>query len=210
MAIIKPSATTNVSIVLTEYITDGPIIIRTAFRSFVARDIKSPGPVGLEIRRRELLQMSEEVVPHVVLDAPGSPDDDPAHQEPEETADQPNQQQPRPVLQQFAARNTTRQIVDRVLKNLRRGERDRLCDDGASKSQEELPPVSAHVAEEAAKGTHLVVSIILRPMHALYIILPALIFLWLAYRYYSAYIAVKVWAARRLARNASPPEIRRR
>jgi carbon starvation protein len=31
-------------------------------------------------------------------------------------------------------------------------------------------------------------------MHALYIILPALIFLWLAYRYYSAYIAVKVWA----------------
>jgi carbon starvation protein len=31
-------------------------------------------------------------------------------------------------------------------------------------------------------------------MHALYIILPALVFLWLAYRYYSAYIAVKVWA----------------
>ncbi len=31
-------------------------------------------------------------------------------------------------------------------------------------------------------------------MHALYIILPALIFLWLAYRYYSAFIAVKVWA----------------
>src|SRR5215467_9336372 len=31
-------------------------------------------------------------------------------------------------------------------------------------------------------------------MHALYIILPALIALWLAYRYYSAFIAVKVWA----------------
>src|SRR6059058_6657353 len=31
-------------------------------------------------------------------------------------------------------------------------------------------------------------------MHALYIIVPALVLLWLAYRYYSAYIAVKVWA----------------
>ena len=31
-------------------------------------------------------------------------------------------------------------------------------------------------------------------MHALYIIVPALVFLWLAYRYYSAFIAVKVWA----------------
>jgi carbon starvation protein len=31
-------------------------------------------------------------------------------------------------------------------------------------------------------------------MHALYIIVPALVFLWLAYRYYSAFIAVRVWA----------------
>ncbi len=34
--------TTNVSAVVAEYITAGPIIIRTAFRSFVARDIRSP------------------------------------------------------------------------------------------------------------------------------------------------------------------------
>src|SRR5438067_1648282 len=31
-------------------------------------------------------------------------------------------------------------------------------------------------------------------MHALYIIVPALILLWTAYRYYSAFIATRVWA----------------
>ena len=31
-------------------------------------------------------------------------------------------------------------------------------------------------------------------MHALYVIVPALVVLWLAYRYYSAFIAAKVWA----------------
>ena len=42
MASISASATTNARIVLAEYITDGPIIMRTAFRSLVARDIRSP------------------------------------------------------------------------------------------------------------------------------------------------------------------------
>jgi carbon starvation protein len=31
-------------------------------------------------------------------------------------------------------------------------------------------------------------------MHALYIMVPALVVLWLAYRYYSAFIAAKIWA----------------
>ena len=31
-------------------------------------------------------------------------------------------------------------------------------------------------------------------MHALYVIVPALVFLWIAYRYYSAFIAARVWA----------------
>ena len=39
---ITESATTNVSSVLAEYMIDGPIIIRTALRSLVARDIRSP------------------------------------------------------------------------------------------------------------------------------------------------------------------------
>ena len=42
MAIIKPSATTNPRTVFEAYITAGPIIILTAFRSLVARDIRSP------------------------------------------------------------------------------------------------------------------------------------------------------------------------
>jgi hypothetical protein len=39
---ITAMATTNTSSVFDEYMTDGPIIIRTAFRSLVARDIRSP------------------------------------------------------------------------------------------------------------------------------------------------------------------------
>ena len=39
---ISAIATTKVRIVLAEYITDGPTIMRTAFRSLVARDIRSP------------------------------------------------------------------------------------------------------------------------------------------------------------------------
>ena len=35
-------ATTNTMIVFDEYMIAGPIIVRTALRSFVARDIKSP------------------------------------------------------------------------------------------------------------------------------------------------------------------------
>ena len=42
MEIINARATTKVSSVFAEYITDGPIIMRTAFKSFVALDIKSP------------------------------------------------------------------------------------------------------------------------------------------------------------------------
>ena len=40
----------NVSTVLAVYITAGPIIMRTAPRSLVARDIRSPVPMVLEVR----------------------------------------------------------------------------------------------------------------------------------------------------------------
>ena len=42
IASIRLSATTNVSSVLAEYMIEGPIIMRTALRSLVARDIRSP------------------------------------------------------------------------------------------------------------------------------------------------------------------------
>ena len=40
--IMTERATANVSSVFAEYMIDGPIIIRTALRSLVARDIRSP------------------------------------------------------------------------------------------------------------------------------------------------------------------------
>ena len=39
---ISATATTNMMLVVAAYISDGPTIIRTALRSFVARDIRSP------------------------------------------------------------------------------------------------------------------------------------------------------------------------
>ncbi len=42
MEIMSTIATTNVNPVVAEYMTAGPIIMRTALRSLVARDIRSP------------------------------------------------------------------------------------------------------------------------------------------------------------------------
>ena len=42
IATIRVSAAANPSSVFAEYMIDGPIIMRTAFRSLVARDIRSP------------------------------------------------------------------------------------------------------------------------------------------------------------------------
>ena len=96
---ISVSATTNVSSVFAEYMIDGPIIMRTAFRSLVARDIRSPVRCAWKYDERQLLQMREEVVPHVVLDVAGGADQNPAHEEPEHAADQADRQQERAVAQ---------------------------------------------------------------------------------------------------------------
>ena len=48
---ITASATTNVSAVVAAYMTAGPTIMRTALRSLVARDIRSPVRRRLEVRR---------------------------------------------------------------------------------------------------------------------------------------------------------------
>ena len=72
---------------LTAYITAGPTIMRTALRSLVARDIRSPVRLRLIERERQALQMPEEVVADVVLDVARRADDDAAHQEAEHAAD---------------------------------------------------------------------------------------------------------------------------
>ena len=97
MASIIASATTKVSSVFAEYMIDGPIIIRTAFRSLVARDIRSPVRCAWKYDKRQLLQMREEVVAHVVLDVARRADQDPPHQEAEDAADYANRQEERAV-----------------------------------------------------------------------------------------------------------------
>src|SRR5262249_48052645 len=131
---------------------------------------------------------------------------DAAHQIAEDAADQTDAEEERAVRQELRARHSEREVVDRVLEHLGRGERHGLRDDGAGEPEHERAAISAHIAEEAAKGTHLVVSIILRFMHALYVIVPALIVLWIAYRYYSAFIRAKVGV---LAEARVPPAPRK-
>ena len=121
---IIASATTNVSSVLAEYITDGPIIIRTALRSLVARDIRSPVRCVWKIRERQRLQVREEVVPHVVLDVARRADENAPHQEPEHAADEADGEQQRAVAEELRARDAARQVVDGVAQHHRRHERD--------------------------------------------------------------------------------------
>ncbi len=111
--------------------------------------------MGLEIGGRQLLQMREEVVPHVVFDIAGRPDEKPSHQEPEHAADQADSQQQDAVLQQLCARDAPGQIVNGVLENLRRSEGHGLSHDGTREPERKRTPVSAHIAEEPAKGAHL-------------------------------------------------------
>ena len=95
--------------------TAGPIIMRTAFRSLVARDIRSPVRCAWKYDERQRLQVREEVVPHVVLDVARGADEDAAHQEPEDAADQADaEQQRRRSATSFARVTPARQVVDRV------------------------------------------------------------------------------------------------
>src|SRR5262245_4414612 len=106
--------------------------------------------------------MREEVVPHVVFDVPGRADQDAAHQESEHPANEPDGQKRRTIGKQLGARHSASQVVDRELQDLRRGQCDALCDDRAGKTGRKCSAISRDIHEKPAKGTHLLVSIILR------------------------------------------------
>ena len=93
--IISASAAANPRIVFAEYMTAGPIIMRTAFRSLVARDIRSPVRCAWKYADRKPLQVGEEVVADVVLDVAGGADQDAAHEKAEDPADQAYREQQR-------------------------------------------------------------------------------------------------------------------
>ena len=128
-------------IVLAEYITAGPIIVRTAFRSLVARDIRSPGAAGLVVAEGHLLEAGEEVVPDVVLDVARGADDHAAHQVPEHCADARHGEDDPGVAKQFADGHTGGQIVDRVFQHPRRQQLDGAGDENEQQSECELTTV---------------------------------------------------------------------
>ena len=80
-------ATTNTMIVFAEYITAGPTIMRTALRSFVARDIRSPVRRAWKNESGRRWSAAKKSFLNLVLDLTRGADHDPPHQEPEQAAD---------------------------------------------------------------------------------------------------------------------------
>ena len=96
----------------------------------------------LEVGQRQLLQVREEVVPHVVLDVARRADEDPALQEQEHAADQADGEQQRAVGGELAAGDPAGQIVDGEAEHRRPGERHRPGDDDAGEAEGELAAIA--------------------------------------------------------------------
>ena len=137
--------------------TAGPIIIRTAFRSLVARDIRSPVRCAWKYAERQLLQLREEVVAHVVLDVARRADDDPAHQEQEQRADAARRRAAAAAyVTSFCRGDAAVEIVDRVLQDPRRQQLEGGREDDADQPEQEPAPVAENVREKASnRGPHL-------------------------------------------------------
>ena len=86
----------------------------------------------LEVRDRQRLQAGKEIVAYVVLDVPGRADEDAAHQEPEDAAENADDEQHPAVHRKLPGGHTCRQIVHRVLEDRRRGEGNAGGDDYAA------------------------------------------------------------------------------
>src|SRR5262249_59969227 len=108
----------------------------------------------LEIAERQLLEMREEVVAHVVFDIPRGADEDPAHQEAEHAADEADCQKSEPILDELGSGNAAGQVIDRVSENQWRDERDALRADDADEPDQEVAPIAENVGQETAKGRH--------------------------------------------------------
>ncbi len=139
--IISASATTNPSSVFAEYMTAGPTIMPHGVQVVGGPRHQVAGPVRLEIGERQPLEMREEVVAHVVLDVPRRADENPAHQEAEDAADQADAEQGRAVQRQLRAGHPRGQVVDGVLQHPGRGQRDAGGSDDAGEPEEEVAPI---------------------------------------------------------------------
>src|SRR6266540_1796505 len=148
----------------------------------------------LEVRQRQLLQVREEVVPHVVFDVARRADEDAALQEQEEPSDQADGEQQQAVFGQLRAGDASLKVVNREAEHQRRRQRDGARADDAHQAEEEGAPIPLDIREQAANRRHAfeyngVESL---QMRALVIIAPILCILAIAYRYYSLFIAKHV------------------
>ena len=121
---------------------DGAQIVRGA-RHQVA------GPIALEVVGVEPLQMREEVVAQVVLEAARRADDDAAHEKAEDAADRGQREQRGRVPHGLVDRDAGGEVVDGVLEHPRAGQRDGRGQDGADESEEERATMRGEIAQQA-------------------------------------------------------------
>ncbi len=124
MDTIRTIAMMNVSTVLAVYITAGPIIMRTALRSLVARDIKSPVRCCWKYQQLQPLKGRKKIVSQVVLELARRADDDSAREEPEQPADGGQHEQEDRVEPDFVEGQALAQVIDGVFQDPRSTGRD--------------------------------------------------------------------------------------
>ena len=105
------------------------------------------GATRLEVGDRHLLELREEVVAHVVLDIARRPDEDAAHEEPEDAAADADAEQGGAVQRQLLAGDPGREVVDRMPQYPGRGERDSGGSYDAGEPEEEVATIGPDVAE---------------------------------------------------------------
>jgi hypothetical protein len=118
----------------------------------------------LEIGERQLLELREEVVTHVVFDVARRADENTPHEKPEVRADDADREEQTAVFQQLAPGHGTREIVNRVLQHAGRGNRDRLRQDDADQAGQKRAAISQTIAKQAPKRRHI--RSIARPIQA--------------------------------------------
>src|SRR5262245_60236280 len=109
----------------------------------------------LEVREIEPLEVGEEIVAEVVLDATRCADDDPAHEETEHPADRCKREDRAAIETHLRRVDTSRQIVDGELQHPRTRQPDRCGTDDTDQPGKERTAITKHVREQLATRGHL-------------------------------------------------------
>jgi len=106
------------------------------------------GPPRLVVGQRLLLEAGEEVVADVVLDVARGADDDAAHQEQEEAADERGPEQQARIDEQLPPRDGLVQVVDGELEDPRSEQLERGRRDDTDEADDEGAPVTIDVGKK--------------------------------------------------------------